>query len=222
MATGEGIRTGRLTKTEVDVNFQQLADAAILSGQLGGQTAYGGVAAGDTFQLFCDAVTKAVFVKLMDTYLSLGTGATERARIDANGLITVPGMHGATGNTTSAQTITSGDWTPTLTGVANVTSSVGLSCQWLRVGSVVFCSGGVAVTPTAATTNTSLGISLPIAPASFSNSSKLGGAAAFVTGATSAPAQIIGDTANLRASMVFVSLSTAQHIFRFSFGYLVT
>jgi hypothetical protein len=59
----------------------------------------------------------------------------------------------------------SGTYTPTLTAVSNVTASTSALCTYIKAGSVVAVSGFVSVTPTAATTSTSLRISLPVASA---------------------------------------------------------
>ena len=65
----------------------------------------------------------------------------------------------------SWQTITSGEYTPTLYNVTNVSSSSLSGYVWVyfRIGNYVHVSGAVAITPTAANTQTYLGISLPVA-----------------------------------------------------------
>lgn len=59
----------------------------------------------------------------------------------------------------------SGTYTPTLTGTVNVSSTTAFACTYIRVGSIVTVSGFFQVTPTAATSATSLRISLPVASA---------------------------------------------------------
>lgn len=77
---------------------------------------------------------------------------------------------------TSNQYIASGTYTPTLTSVANVSSTTARQCQWLRVGNVVTVSGQFDFTPTTTgTINTEVGCSLPIA-SNFTTAFALGGA----------------------------------------------
>lgn len=137
------------------------------------------------------------------------------------------GLQGGTTNQffhlTAAQfaglaTIASGNYTPTLTGVANVDASTAYSCPYMRVGSTVLVAGKVDVDPTAAAaTPTSLGISLPIA-SNLGAADDLGGTA--VT-PSSVAGSISGDAANNRAQLDFLSSFTISTSFYFSFGYEV-
>jgi len=62
--------------------------------------------------------------------------------------------------------LAAGTYTPTLTNTANVTASSAYQCQYLRVGGTVTVSGFVDIDPTAAaSTNTQLAMTLPIASA---------------------------------------------------------
>jgi hypothetical protein len=64
---------------------------------------------------------------------------------------------------TALTNLTSGTYTPTLTGVVNVAASAPFACMYTRVGSIVTVSGILSIDPTAAATFTSIRISLPIA-----------------------------------------------------------
>lgn len=112
----------------------------------------------------------------------------------------------------------SGVYTPTLTGVANTDAVTAFQCQFSRVGSVVTVSGKLNVDPTAAATQTQVGISLPIA----SNI----GAEEDVGGTASAKAivqvgGIYGDATNNRAELSFLSGATADTAMHFSFTYRI-
>lgn len=116
-------------------------------------------------------------------------------------------------------TITSGTYTPTLTNGANVAASTAQVCQYLRVGSVVTVSGRVDVDPTAAAgTQTTLGISLPIA-SDFANNFELGGVGNVQT--IDEHACFSADTTNNRAEMNFLSGTTSNHSIFFSFTYRI-
>jgi hypothetical protein len=114
--------------------------------------------------------------------------------------------------------LTSGTYTPTLTGVVNVAASTAYLCQYLRVGSVVTVSGQVDIDPTAAG-DTQLGLSLPVASA-FATPQQCAGSAvsAAVAGQSAA---ILGDVANARAQVQWIAVDTANRAFSFSFQYLI-
>lgn len=109
-------------------------------------------------------------------------------------------------------------YTPTLTNVTNLDGSTAFQAQYLRVGSVVTVSGKVSVDPTAAAA-TELGISLPIA-SNFGAAEDCGGAANAIAVASEC-AGIVGDTSNDRASMQWVTVSTANHTMAFTFSYRI-
>lgn len=117
------------------------------------------------------------------------------------------------------QGVYSGTYTPTLTGVTNVSASTPNLCQFMRVGNVVTVSGSLAVTPSA-TGATKLGISLPIATAT----NVAQGVAGVATCATIAGevAVIDEDITNKRAQMDWVNISATNHTMFFTFTYLVS
>lgn len=113
--------------------------------------------------------------------------------------------------------LASGTYTPTLTNVANLAASTAYQCQYLRVGTVVTVSGKVDVDPTLAATSTQLGISLPIA-------SNLGAAedcagTAFSPTIAGQGAAILGDAANNRAQMEWISGDITNQPMYFTFSY---
>jgi hypothetical protein len=150
-----------------------------------------------------------------------------RFRVDSNGMLMLAGhirsnvMHNnaTSPSGASVQYVASGTYTPTLTNGTNVDSSVSTVCQWMRVGNVVTVSGRVDVDATAAaSTLTFLGISLPLA-SDFTLSGHLSGGGA--SGTIMEPLMIAADTTNNRATMSFLSLSTASRAFQFHFTYLI-
>ena len=121
-------------------------------------------------------------------------------------------------NLTGAGTITSGTYTPTLTGVTNVAASTAYQCQYLRVGATVHVSGKVDVDPTAAAA-TELGISLPVA-SNFGATEDCAGVGMMPAVSREATA-VLADTTNDRASMQWVATDTANRSVYFTFTYQV-
>lgn len=125
----------------------------------------------------------------------------------------------ANGGTNGNFTFAAGNYSPTLTAVANVAASTAYSCQYLRVGSTVTVSGRVDIDPTSATTETVLGISLPVA-SNFGASEDCGGVAWAPD--PSNGAAILADAANNRAQLqYFTTADIANRGFWFTFSYEV-
>ena len=109
-------------------------------------------------------------------------------------------------------------YTPTLTNAANVAASTAYECQYARVGDSVTVSGRVDIDPTAASTDTQLGISLPIA-SNIGAATDLGGVA-FTPELAGVGAAILGDVANDRAQFQYVTgADIANRAFYFIFMY---
>ena len=115
-------------------------------------------------------------------------------------------------------TITSGTYTPTITGVANVAGSTSAVCQYMRVGDVVTVSGQVLIDPTAAVV-TSFRLSLPIA-SNFAITPQCGGAGGF-QGTTIDHVDITADITNNEAFMAFIASVTTNSSVNFIFTYLI-
>lgn len=151
--------------------------------------------------------------------LLLGTQSAVHAKFDSNGLLTVPTMHDVTGNTTTAQTISSGTYTPTITGVANIDSSSDPTGRWSRVGNVVTVAGGVRIRPTAASTFSAYAVSLPIA-SGLGVDGELGGSVGYSTGTVVVTGVVYGDLTDDRAEVAFTSDAggaTQTHFFHFTY-----
>ena len=151
------------------------------------------------------------------------TGGTKRLDVDAVGNIRAYTLHDnatAQGSATQ-QDIRSGTYTPTLTGVTNVSSTTARKCQWMRVGNVVTVSGQMEVTATANNAQTTLGISLPVS-SNFGTAYECGGAG-YTKGNTVAGhgASIYADATNNRAEMDYFETHGAADTFAFNFTYEV-
>lgn len=116
------------------------------------------------------------------------------------------------------KTVQAGQYTPTLTNVANVSASTAYECNYLRVGSVVFVSGVVDIDPTAAATSV-LDISLPI-PSNLDAPGDLAGTAVSANSPQDVGA-IYANAVNDRATLSSVSADTANHPMYFTFSYQV-
>lgn len=116
---------------------------------------------------------------------------------------------------------TSGEYTATLTSVANVASSSFTRAFFELTNGYVTVFYNVTVTPTAgASTQTDLGISLPIPSNLASGNDLIGSGANAVTG-SSFPAVVFGDAANDRATLRFLSPGTSAYGVSGSFSYKV-
>lgn len=101
-----------------------------------------------------------------------------------------------------AQAGTSGTYTPTLTNVANITSSSLVSASYIRVGNQVMVEAVVTITPNlGANTATTLDLSLPIASAFSATSNARGGGSGQGNNTSVAASGIVsGDATNDRAT----------------------
>lgn len=116
-------------------------------------------------------------------------------------------------------TLISGTYTPTLTNVANLSASTAYQCQYIRLGATVTVSGRVDIDPTAGAASTQLGITLPIA-SNFGAVEDCAGVA-FASGVAGQGAAIQADTANDRATLIYVSGDTTNQPMYFTFAYQV-
>ena len=112
---------------------------------------------------------------------------------------------------------TSGQYTPAITGIANVASVIVSEAMWFRIGQVVKVTGNVSIVATAAATETTVSIPLPIASDMVDNA-QLGGVA--VSRHVDHPAaSIIGNAATDTARMSFKAPNTSGTAWWFDFSY---
>lgn len=113
--------------------------------------------------------------------------------------------------------VDSNTYTPTLTNVTNVDSSVSAVFQWMRIGSVVNVSGTIQVDATTAGTGFEVGLSLPIA-STFTTATQCSG-----TGGTSGTGngRIAADTTNNRAKVLITPTVNTNQSYGIIFQYLI-
>jgi hypothetical protein len=120
----------------------------------------------------------------------------------------------------SQATLTAGRWTPTPAGVANVTTSSGLSGHYSRNGAIVTCMVLLNVTPTTGSqTQTTVDIDLPIA-SDLTDVSDVSGTTAAAT-ATTVAGTVIAEITGNKARASFRSGGTSSHTVAVSFMYEV-
>lgn len=154
--------------------------------------------------------------------IALRTNGSDKLTVAADGRVYGSALHNNAGAVTGTtnQYIASGTYTPTLTNGANVAASTPRQAQWLRVGNAVTVSGQCNIDPTAGSTVTTLGISLPIASA-LSTGFQLSGTATSTQTSPGIPGTITGDAANDRASLNFFSVGGADDAWQYQFTYEV-
>jgi hypothetical protein len=157
-------------------------------------------------------------------YLTITTGAARKELTLNDAALTsgVTPVATTNGRLTDGLTLAQGTYTPTLTGVTNVSSTTAFTCQYMRVGNTVTVSGKISVTPTANNTQTILGVSLPIA-SNFAAEENCGGLAHTInnTAADQHGASIYADATNDRATFDYYETHGAADSFSFTFTYRI-
>lgn len=186
------------------------AGATIVSGVLSlGQSSY----AGGTLKLVGDQAGSVT--------LNVRSSSSQD-----NYSINLPLVAGAAGETMVTngsgnlewQAVSSGTWTPTITNVANVTSSSSSShLSYFRIGDRVFVTGAIGVQPTATGTTTTLRITLPISSA-FDAAADCGGICGHNTGYIGT---VTADTSNDEAVLTFIPTATTNTLVPFTFSYVI-
>ncbi len=116
--------------------------------------------------------------------------------------------------------ILGGTYTPTLTGIANVSASTPYQCNYMRVRNMVNVSGRVDIDPTLPATFTQLQVTLPIASNFVAPENCAGTAASFNVFGYSAA--IVADAASDTAYIQFQSDAGAANAgFLFTFMYIL-
>jgi hypothetical protein len=127
------------------------------------------------------------------------------------------GTQGKVSSSSATSIPSNGSYTPTLTGVANVASSLAYQCGYSVIGDLVTVTLKISITPTAgATTATQVGISLPFASNLASADTDLQGCANSSFGVQAA---IYADTINDRAQLQFPAPNTSVHVLYGQFTY---
>lgn len=122
---------------------------------------------------------------------------------------------------TTNQYVGSGTYTPSGTGLTNVSALTPSAAQWTRVGNVVTVSGSVSVTPTAgAPTKTTFNLTLPIA-SNFTATNQVGGAGGRNLAAQVEAALVLADATNDQATIAFMATATGAATLYYSYTYVV-
>lgn len=153
----------------------------------------------------------------------LGSGASPINDIHWQGILTSSDMHDnalAQGNATQQQ-VRSGTYTPTITGITNVTATTPRQAQWTRVGNVVTVSGLFQVTPTINNAQTTLSFSLPVA-SNFTTGYEAGGVAStYGTGVTEHSGGFVADAALDEVKLDYFETHGGVNSFSYSYTYEV-
>lgn len=119
---------------------------------------------------------------------------------------------------------TSGTYTPTLTAVTNVASATGGTGMYIRIGNVVSVTGSLTLDPTAGSTATIIGVSLPIASNFTLASDLFGMPSGFHIDWASATTTVgvLADPTSDRAEIRFQNVAThTSQPFYFHFQYII-
>lgn len=114
--------------------------------------------------------------------------------------------------------LTSGSYTPVATLGTNMASATSLSALYTRIGDIVTVSGRMTADPTAASAQTEVSITLPIASDIAASTDVEGVATAHLT-TVSAAGFVYGDPTNNRAVIRFASPTTVALNLFYSFHY---
>lgn len=158
----------------------------------------------------------------IDHRFTSGTAGTLVQLCRNGGQATVAGSRILT--TADASVLEAGTWAPTVTAVANVAAaSAPVAGTYIRVGDVVTCQISLDIDPTAASTSTTVAISLPVASNIASFRQCTGSAIRLTTaGLTQLVASMTGDSTNDRINLTFINdADVANRSWTATFQYVV-
>lgn len=116
--------------------------------------------------------------------------------------------------------LTSGTWTPTVSGVSNINSATASSGQYVQVGTVVACSVKIDITNFSAI-QAKLGVSLPVSSNLASQGDLAGTANPLASTTGYNPGVVYADTVNKRAEIAYVAQGTTSTSWFLTFTYRV-
>lgn len=145
----------------------------------------------------------------------LDSSDTLLARLSTAGALTLT-------STITAASLASGQWTPTITGTANVASSANPVGYYIRYGSIVTGAFYVEITPTAgSSTLTTARVTFPVASATTSARHAIGVGTARRSGTSQVLTRAYADTTNDTFEIEFASIDTSAHSVAVTFSYII-
>lgn len=175
-------------------------------------------------KIYSDVNGDAYLIETFAGNMFLATNNQAKIGITSDGRVYGLYLHNNAGALTGTtnQYIASGTYTPTLTAVANISSTSGPAGQWMRVGNVVTVSGQFRADPTTNGVVTTLGISLPIA-SDFTDIAQCSGTATGFNGSDEMQhGGISADTTNNRINLDWIELALgADNLWAFQCTYVV-
>ena len=112
-----------------------------------------------------------------------------------------------------------GTYTPTLTGITNVTSTTSRKATWMKVGRTVTVAGQFEVTPTINNAQTKLAFSLPVASNFGTQYEACGVASTYGTGVTEHSGGFYADATNNRVELDYFETHGGVNTFSYQFTY---
>jgi hypothetical protein len=160
--------------------------------------------------------TNGMYLSAANT-LNFATNSTNRLSISSAGAATFAGTLGING---TANNVTSGTYTPTLTNATNVSAATMLgTAKYQRVGNIVTVYGGMSFTTGGSVSSSAIGISLPVS-SNFTIGTDARGVGTGNNPAHSSSIYIVSDATNDRAQIEFDTLIASTSAFvSFSFSY---
>jgi hypothetical protein len=150
------------------------------------------------------------------TFDAVGSGAgfTFSDKLDVAGSFQCDSITNDTG-------LAHGTYTPTITGVTNVSASTARQATYMRVGNTVTVAGQLEITATANNAQTTFGVSLPVA-SDFSTAYQAGGSGHTVANTSAGHGlAIYSDATNDRVEFDYYETHGGTDVFTYTFTYEV-
>ena len=208
--TGSSGATANTARDELVIDMSAGGGMSLLSPN----NARTGIAYGDPEDPVAGQIRYDHATDLMD----FSTAGAVRMALDATGAA-VTGSVSVTGGITGANIYNT--YTPTLTGITNVSASSANVSGWIRIGNAVLVFAQISVTATAAAALTVIDLSLPVASALSAVTQVVGSGSILTAGTEVAGVAISANATNDRARATFVSSSTSARTYTVMFGYIV-
>jgi hypothetical protein len=154
--------------------------------------------------------------------VGIATNTTLRMGFESDGRVYFKNIHNnGTVTGTANHYLASGTYTPSVNTSTNVSSNSIGAHRWIRLGRVVVVWGKTDVTPTSASTDTKLNITLPIASTISAASDVIGVGVWRASGVADVSIACVGDTGNNGVQLELFSPSTSNSGWWYSFSYVI-